>query len=399
MHRVPAVVVGMHLGGLAVVRGLAAAGVPVIAVHDDPHAAEMATRHARRKAILPIRSERLIDGLLHLARELPERPVLMATLRLPSLLISAYRARLESAFRFVLPDHAIVRDAENKAHLGGLIAGSGLRLPRTLVLHGEAALAEACGLRFPVILKPVDNDLGYMQRFEKAYILDDAEALQVRVRAIWPHHRELVAQEWIPGGDDALYFCLQYRSPAHGRVASFVGRNLYSWPPGKGATAACTAAGEHRAEVEALADAFFGRLDLTGFCGIELKRDPRTGAFYVIEPSIGRTEQLEEVAILNGVNRPHCAYCDQVGLPLPRERTPPQAHTWLNSITTRRAQDHLRARGLPLPPLRPGRGRAYDAYLRLTDPAPALLSRLALHPRVAHPLRRRYAQVRRLFAR
>ena len=395
-YRTPAVVVGMNLGGLGVVRSLSAAGIPVIAVHDDDQNPEMSTRHAMRKVVLPIRTEALVEGLLQLARELPERPVLIATLRLPLLVISEHRARLAEAYRFTLPPHQAVVDAENKEALMQLVAKTGLQLPRTLLLQDDVALDAARDLRFPVIVKPADNDIGYMQRFEKAYILDDMDALTALAHAVWPHYRNLVLQEWLPGGDEALYYCLQYRSPAGERRASFVGRKLYSWPPGKGATAACTAATEHVQAVESFADAFLGGLELTGFVSIELKRDPRDGAFYMIEPTVGRTDQQEEIATLNGVNLPAIGYCDLLGLPLPPLEPAARPQTWFNRITTGRAQKQLRARGAPLPSLRVNGGRAHDAYFRTGDPLPGILSYLGLVPRIERPLRSSVGFLRRL---
>ncbi len=395
----PAVVVGMHLGGLGVTRSLAAAGVPVIAVHDSAEAPEMASRRISRRIVLPIRTQGLIDGLLELARELPERPVLIATVRLPLLLISEYRARLEEAYRFVLPPHAVVQDGENKERLLPMAERAGLQLPRTLVLKDETALASAAGFRYPVILKPADNDPAYMRRFKKAYILEAPEVLTTLVRSIWPYYQDLVLQEWIPGGDDHLYFCLQYRSAAGEVRGSFVGRKLYSWPPGKGATAACTADHQYTGEVRAVTDALLGGIGANGFGSIELKRHRHTGELFLIEPTVGRTDQQEEVAMLNGINLPYIGYCDQLGLPLPDMRPAERPQTWVNPIATRWARQQLRAQGEPRPGLRVGGGAVHDAYFRLTDPAPGVLGRLALMPRIGRPLRRSYAFMRRLAVR
>jgi D-aspartate ligase len=371
----PAVVVGMNAGGLGVVRSLARRGVPTIIVDDTLDKPEMATRHGVARLALPIRTPALIDGLLELARGSDHRPVLIATQRLPLLRISEGRAALAEAYRMLLPAHEMLVQMENKEHLIAIASAAGLRLPRGLILNSEEALEQARDLRCPLILKPADNDLGYMQRFKKAYILDDMDAVARLARDVWPYYRNLVVQEWVGGGDEQIYFCLQYRD-AEGRVVSaFVGRKLLSWPPGKGATAACTVADGYHEEVRAMADRLFDRVGLCGFGSIELKRDPATGDFYLIEPTVGRTDQQEEVATLNGVNIPYAAYCDLTGAPLPtQQKTPRRPKTWRDPLPTRWAQQQLRAEGRAAPSLRSTPPGVIDAYFRWDDPLPGLLN-------------------------
>ena len=373
-------VVGLNAGGLGVVRSLKARGVSVIAVDDTINKPEMATGAATRKLRLPIRESALVDGLLNLARELPERPVLMVTQRLPLVMVSQHRERLRDAYRLVLPDHGTVVAMENKEHLITLAATVGVSAPRTLVLDTEEALNAARGLRYPLILKPSDNDLAYMERFDKTYIVRDHGCLEDLAHRIWPCYAKPVLQEWIEGGDDQLYFCLQYRN-AEGRArASFVGRKLLSWPPGKGATAACAAATDHQAEVEALTNRMFNAIGMRGFCSVEFKRDSVTGKFYMIEPTVGRTDQQEEVAMLNGINIPFAAYCDQIGAPVPPMTQTPESHTWSCLLEARWAKQQLRDEGHRPPCLRVGKGRVHDAHFRIRDPMPGMLNLLQIAP-------------------
>ena len=50
---------------------------------------------------------------------------------------------------------------------------------------------------------------------------------------------------------------------------------------------------------------------------MEYKRDERDGRFYMVEPTVGRTDFQEEVATVNGCNMPLSAYCYEMGLPIP----------------------------------------------------------------------------------
>ncbi len=60
---------------------------------------------------------------------------------------------------------------------------------------------------------------------------------------------------------------------------------------------------------------------------MEYKRDSRDGKFYMVEPTVGRTDYQEEIAVLNGINLPLVVYRGELGMsaPPPTAVTPPRA--------------------------------------------------------------------------
>jgi len=50
-----------------------------------------------------------------------------------------------------------------------------------------------------------------------------------------------------------------------------------------------------------------------------MKRDVRTGKYYIIEPNIGRPTGRSALAEASGVEILYTMYCDKMGLPLPKE--------------------------------------------------------------------------------
>ena len=124
----------------------------------------------------------------------------------------------------------------------------------------------------------------------------------------------MLCQEYIEGGDDALYFGELLLD--NGRsLFGMTGRKVLSHPPGQGqATVAETF---DDAEVLRLTEQFFSGTGLSGPAALELKRDPE-GRFWVIEPTIGRTEFLVELCIAAGFNQPWMEFmlaCGQPGSP------------------------------------------------------------------------------------
>jgi hypothetical protein len=116
---------------------------------------------------------------------------------------------------------------------------------------------------------------------------------------------------------------------------------------------------------------------------MEYKFDYRDRNFYMVEPTAGRTDYQEEIAVLNGVNIPLAAYCDLTNsvTEMIYEKTPMRGWRdpfgYHNALATG-ARD-------PALDLMPGLKIA-DAYFRYDDPMPYVAARMA-------GLRRRFERV------
>jgi len=146
-----------------------------------------------------------------------------------------------------------------------------------------------------------------------------------------------------------------------------------------GGTATCIPAREFEDELTSTTSSFFHLVGFTGLCSMEYKRDTRDRHFYMVEPTVGRTDYQEEIATLNGVNIPLAAYCDLAGVKSGAvfENTPVRG--WRDPFARHNALS-LGAKD-PTASLLPN-AKMIDAYFRLDDPMPYLEARLA-------PLRKR----------
>ena len=191
----------------------------------------------------------------------------------------------------------------DKLRFQALAERLGFPIPRAVKLSNASDVLALADLKFPCVLKPTTKDEGYSRRFAKAY----KNCFWPKMPEVMSDMREVVdeiiVQEWIEGGDSDVYFCLQYR-PEKGHSVSFVGRKLCQWPMLVGGTACCAPAPEAAKELTALTDAFFTAVGFVGVGSMEYKRDARDGRFYMVEPTVGRTDYQEEIAFLNGVNIP-----------------------------------------------------------------------------------------------
>jgi predicted ATP-grasp superfamily ATP-dependent carboligase len=325
----PAVVVGAGLNGLGVVRSLATTGAPIWLVaqaFDDPTAQ---TRLARQHRVRSLEDVRLIDDLLRLGENLGPA-VLFLTQEASVRLASGARDRLARHFLFYLPPHEVVLALTTKDGFRAAAERLGAPVPRTLNLTDAAGLEQARTLTFPLILKPNERDGAYDSRFRKAYRIASFPELARLHEEIAPHYRALIVQEWIEGDDSQIYFCLQHREPAPGRVVSFCGRKLRSFPPGVGGTASCVAAPPETWEgMIELTDAVFAPTGVAGMAGMEFKRRP-DGSFLMIEPTIGRTDFQHEVATWHGYNLVAAAYAGHAGRPPPVMARAGSAYIWFD---------------------------------------------------------------------
>ncbi len=387
---IPAIVVGTGLNGLGIVRSLAAGGVATH-VLGRPDGIAMRSRHGDKHSLALADGDTLVRALQQLLAlpSIPSgsRPVLFLTEEGAVRTVSQRRAELLPYFRIDLPAADTLHALMDKTAFQALAQAAGGLIPPAISLSCAADLPRLATLRYPAVLKPAYKHYGYGARFQKAYVVasaDDAAARWREIAAVLP---DLIVQEWIPGSDSDIYFCLQYIGADGVAVASFVGRKLRSWPPRIGGTASCIAAPEHAAELTCLTRDFFRAVGFVGMGSMEYKRDCSDGRFYMIEPTVARTDFQEEVATLNGVNIPLAAFLHQVGAAsVPCQIVSPP-RLWREPVTDRWAHES----GTGIRPEAAIAHVAQDAYFRLADPMPAialigrrLMARLRLLREKAH---------------
>ncbi|MGH9809929.1 MAG: FAD-dependent oxidoreductase, partial [Terriglobia bacterium] len=308
-----AVVIGGDLNALGVVRSLAAGKVPMLVLGDDAAGPAMHSRHGHKLLVAATSGEPLLRELERIGSAAPQPPVLFLTEEKSVRTVSEHRDSILPLFRIRLPDHERLMDLMDKSSFQALALQHGCLIPAAVSLKSETDLDRVERLRFPCVLKPAQKDYEYGARFQKAYIVRDIDEVSGLFRRIAPILPNLIVQEWIDGGDSDIYFCLVYLGSSRRSVMSFSGRKLRSWPPRIGGTASCLGTTEHADTLLRLTEDFFGAVQFTGMGSMEYKLDRRDGRFYMIEPTVARTDFQEEVATVNGVNIPLASYLHETG--------------------------------------------------------------------------------------
>lgn len=326
----PAVVLGLGITGLGVVRSLARHRVPVIGLDTTPRRAGAYTRLCRKVLVNSQRPGAVWDALLGLGcdRE-SERPVLFLTRDTDVLEASARREALAARFRFLLPDPAAVDILMDKVKFADFAREHRLPVPVThRVRDGrgwERVLDEG---PFPCVVKPKYRSEAWIRAgLRKAFIAEGADELRALMARLGRVEGDYVIQEWIPGADRDVHFWLAYYDREGRPVAGFAGRKLRQWPPLVGSTSVAEPSG--LAGVEAEARRVLDPFGFRGLGSVEFKQDARDGALKIMEATVGRPNLQSEVAAVNGVDLAYVAYRNLIGLPPPPARAERRRVRWI----------------------------------------------------------------------
>jgi D-aspartate ligase len=375
--RTPAVIVGQDCyTGLQTARILAARGIPVIGVAENPRHFGCRTRSCQRIIAAPLRTEALIERLEQLAADLPTRPVLIPCVDMSVLLIARHRQRLEKHFHIALPDAPCVASLMDKSAFHQFAVKHGFSVPQTYTLRNrnDAELA-AQRLTYPCLLKPsLKTDLWETTVRTKVFRVNSAAELLQCYEQIGHAASEITAQQWIEGADSDLFTCNCYFGKDGQPLVTFLSQKLRQWPNDIGVA---TLGQECRdEEVRETTLKLFQAARFRGLGYLEMKRDRRTGELVLIEANIGRPTGRSALAEASGVELLATMYCDLLDLPLPEARRQQyRGNKWIYWRKDLRAAFHCWRRGelTPLAWWRSIRGTRTPAIFSWRDPMPFVM--------------------------
>lgn len=320
-HSPGAIVVGLCAHGVGMVRSLHRAGVRVIALEANEAMPGVRTRCAEVRIVPDINGDGLIDALAKLAQDRPEcsDDVLMLTNDKMVEVVGRHADTVSRYFRLSWGHAAAaLLPLLAKDQIEARCKKVGINYPTSVLLtQFDDAPKTLAQLSFPVIAKPTRPVSAF-----KTQVSASMEAF-FGARARMETSMPLVVQEFIAGDDSAIRFGALYLD--HGRVlARFEGRKLRSRPMGH----TTIAVSEPDDEVHTLACRFFEGLALSGPVSLELKRDP-AGSYWVIEPTVGRTDFWAGLCAANGVDLTLVEYAAMTGQPLPASKQL-RNHIWIN---------------------------------------------------------------------
>ena len=317
----PAIVVGLDcITGLQTARILAGHDIPVFGIASDLDHFCCRTRVCQQILQADVNTSDFVSLLQELGPALPQKGVLFPCTDMSVLLLSRNRDQLDAWYHIILPEIEVVEMLMDKLSFLTYAQNAGLPIPTTVQLNSrKEAEAAANRLPYPCVVKPsIKSARWQAAKLDKAYLAGSAEELLALYDRCAPHVDMLIAQEWVAGTEGDLYSCNCYFNADNEPLVAFVARKIRQWPPQTGTSSLGVEVQDD--QVRQISLELFQRAGYRGLGYVEVKRDPDSGRYYIIEPNIGRPTGRSSIAEAGGVALLYTMYCDALGRPLPANR-------------------------------------------------------------------------------
>lgn len=328
------VITGGGANALGVLRSLA--GFKMTLFCDNTESPAWYSRYADKHLVRSTKIVEFIDELAAFGAKLPQttnKPILLITEEKTVFHASLLREKLKPFFQLNLVEHHLLVALQSKEGFQQLSELHQCPVPKAVILRTNVPMSELEKLQFPCVFKPLEQNEAYSKRFKKAYKVNSPAEVETLYPEISTVVEEMIVQEWLEGPDSEIFFCLAYCNAQHEIVSSFTGRKIRSWPIQVGGTASCTSAPEAEAELTALTADFVRAIGYYGLIGMEYKFDINRKKFYMIEPTVGRTDYQHEIAYLSGRNYLKDMVFNLSGLqPAPKQQRQPIPVIWYDDI-------------------------------------------------------------------
>ncbi len=308
-----AVVLDISFGGYGIVRSLARYGIPVIGLKSNQFVPEQGTRLCK-KIYTYKNYGNLLYLLTKLAKSLESKPLLYLTADKHVFFFHDKRNELMDLYDIRFPEESIIKLLIDKLKFYEYAEKNQILTPKTMNLR-EVKNFDVVknNLNYPIILKPWLRTNAWSNNIKgKAFLIDDFSKFQSIYDKVAKFEKNLLVQEYIPGGDENIHYCLTYFNEKSVCLGAFTGQKVRQWPIQTGSTATTIPTTNDFVKNETIR--IFESVGYKGFGSIEYKKHDVTGKYYVIEPTVGRINQQEYITTLNNMNLPVIAYSEITGM-------------------------------------------------------------------------------------
>ena len=364
---------------LGVVRTLGRLGLEIYLVYGDAKDPVSRSRHVQRRlwsTSLDQPGEGGVGWLLDLGRRLGDRPLLIPTDDVATVLVSDHAEALSEAFRFPAQPPGLARSLSNKRQLHELAERLGVPTPRALFPRSVEEVATFLETaQFPVVVKSIDPELLAARPSARsvAILQTRGETLDYYRVAESQAETNLMIQEYIPGGPETVWMFNGYFDERSDCLFGATGRKIHQYQPYTGPTTLGEVVSNET--VAETTTQFMRKLGYRGILDLGYRFDKRDGLYKLLDvnPRIGATFRL--FVATDGTDVARALYLDLAG-----QRVPPshvhEGRKWLVEITELPAALTYKRDGLldARTWLRSLRGIEEMAWFTADDPLPALIA-------------------------
>lgn len=303
-----ALVIGACSHGLSVIRALNDKGVTVFVI--EKNASIPGTKSNAIEKLFLVKDfsvDYLMAALNQIREELAvwDDIVLFATNDNHVKFICDYYAELATLYKISWgAEKDAIRLLLDKRNLEHFSLNAGLNYPKSAILDNAENLETVLEhFKFPIIIKPAKPLSSFKTQIANQF--REVQALVMEFECDLP----FVAQEYIAGDDTSLFFCALTLREGD-TVQSLVGQKIASYPPARGQTTIAQTVTNQ--DIERMTARFFAQFRLSGPVSLEMKKAP-DNTYWVIEPTVGRTDFWSELCIKAGFNQPYQEFLIALG--------------------------------------------------------------------------------------
>jgi predicted ATP-grasp superfamily ATP-dependent carboligase len=304
-------VLGLGINGLAVVRALGRAGVPVIGVWSDRKESGRRSRYCRAVRIAEHRPPQRLVALLRASGATADRPALFPTTDADAALINEEQDMLAPHFRFHTAPRDVFARLASKLGIIGLLREHNVDAPASLHFDRlEEFEGSRAKLPARVLVKPVETFRRVLPGRAKNELFLDGGSLYAYVRSFADHLPDMVFQEVVPSGDGQIYVCTVLLDANGQVVLRYTGRKIRQYKPDYGVTS--FGVSEWNEEIAGISTRFLQAIGFRGLCTLEFARHRDTGRYLLLEAN-PRSYYHNGLCADCGVNFPLAEYALLVG--------------------------------------------------------------------------------------
>jgi len=236
----PAVVLGGSATGLGAVKWLAKDGVKVYVVDSNPKVTCFySSQCEKRLSPGTDKVDDAVEYLVSLGREIGQRAVLFSTSDGWSLVVARGHKKLKEYYSYDFISEQEYLRLEDKREQYRIAEKVGVDYPKTAEIKKGKNEAEemknageaAAGLRFPVLVKPIDAADFFNKFYSKGFVSRSAEEAADNYKKAKRAGFECVLQEIIEGPETELYSFVSYIDSKGELKRSFMAHKIRQYPP------------------------------------------------------------------------------------------------------------------------------------------------------------------------
>jgi D-aspartate ligase len=321
-NSVPVVVlVSSQHGGVGIIRSLGRAGIPVYGVHQnfrEPAARSRFLRRVFRWDFSSAPAANSVSFLREVAKQIGKQPLLIASSDITAIFVAENAQVLAQDYLFSNLRAEMVRCFVSKRETFDLCCQLQIPTAKTAWPRSPEEVRHFAEIAsFPVVVKGESQEFLVKKgkRLRVAIVADENELLEVFHLNAASGVPGIIVQEYIPGGEDAVWMFNGYFNDRSQCLFGATGRKLRQFPPHRGSTSLGICA--RNDTVETQTKQLMQAVGYRGPLDIGYRFDARDGQYKLLDvnPRIGSTFRL--FAAENGLDVARALYLDLTGQSIP----------------------------------------------------------------------------------